>query len=149
MRVFHKSLNVAGETRSDARVASEGPRATVTGGFLVEKRPLPRRAWALACHTRIRAGSPRHAAVYRTFAGDRPPRYGNRRVSCRKTVPLPRRARACPSPCCGLPDVRGGQAPALRYCDIFFPGLSSGVASRPGGLSYRGNGIVRGVTKPF
>ena len=25
LRVFHKSLNVAGETRSDARVASEGP----------------------------------------------------------------------------------------------------------------------------
>ena len=29
LRVFHNSLNVAGETRSDARVASEGPRATV------------------------------------------------------------------------------------------------------------------------
>ena len=27
MRLFHNSLNVAGETRSDARVASEGPRA--------------------------------------------------------------------------------------------------------------------------
>ena len=33
---------------------------------------LLRRAWALACHTRMREGSPRHA----TIAGDRPPRYG-------------------------------------------------------------------------
>ena len=31
-----------------------------------------RRAWALGCHTRRRAGFPRHAAI----AGDRPPRYG-------------------------------------------------------------------------
>ena len=72
LRVFHKSLNVAGETRSDARVASEGSRATVPGGVL-----------------------------------------------SRKTAPLPRRARACPSPCCGLPDNRGGQAPALRYREGF------------------------------
>ena len=71
LRVFHKSLNVAGETRSDARVASEAPRATVSGGFLVEKRPPS----------------------------------------------LPRRARACPPSCSGLPETRGGQAPALRYCD--------------------------------
>ena len=35
-----------------------------------------RRAWALGCHTRIRAGFPRRAAVYRKIAGDRPPRYG-------------------------------------------------------------------------
>ena len=38
---------IAGETRSDARVASEGPRATVKNGL------LHRRAWALAgLHTR-------------------------------------------------------------------------------------------------
>ena len=42
-----------------------------------EKRPLHRRAWALACHTRRRAGFPRHAPVCRTIAGDRTPRYGN------------------------------------------------------------------------
>ena len=96
--MFHKLLNVAGETRSDARVASEGPRATVTGGVLSRKTPLPRRA------------------------------------------------RACRSPCCGLPEARGGQAPALRYCDIFFTYgiiacIETGRArrlekSRPGGLSY-------------
>ena len=31
---------------------------------------------------------PRHAAVYRMIAGDRPPRYGNRTVSEPKTGPL-------------------------------------------------------------
>ena len=60
----------------------------------------PRRAWALACHTRMREGSPRHA----TIAGDRPPRYGE------KNAPSYRRARACPSPC----NDREGQALALR-----------------------------------
>ena len=46
-----------------------------------EKTPsLHRRAWALACHTRRRAGSPRHASI----AGDRPPRSG------KKTAPLHR-----------------------------------------------------------
>ena len=39
LRVFHKSLTVAGEIRLDARVASEGPRATVPGGFLSQKTP--------------------------------------------------------------------------------------------------------------
>ena len=42
------------------------------------------------------------------IAGDRPPRYGE------KTPSPHRRARACPSPCLGLPNDRGGQAPALR-----------------------------------
>ena len=39
---------------------------------------------------------------YGTLAGACPPRYGNRRVSWLQNGPLPRRARACPSPCCGL-----------------------------------------------
>ena len=81
--MFHKSLNVAGETRSDARVASEGPRATVTGGFLGRKTvPFPVG----------RGPVPRRASVYRTFAGDRPPRYGK---TARLTVgrgPVPRHA---------------------------------------------------------
>ena len=64
-----------------------GPRATVT-----KTPPAHRRAWALACHTRMRAGFPRHASVYRSLAGDRPPRYGN------KNAAPHRRARACPSP---------------------------------------------------
>ena len=40
----------------------------------------------------------------RTIAGDRPPRYGEKKRA------VYRRARACPSPC----KDRGGQAPALR-----------------------------------
>ena len=57
MRVFHKSLNVAGETLSDARVASEGPRATVkkTPPLHVGRGPVPRRAWvhrSIAVETR-------------------------------------------------------------------------------------------------
>ena len=50
----------------------------------------------------------------RGIAGDRPPRYGNRTVSWLKNGPFHRRARACPSPYCGLSNARGGQAPALR-----------------------------------
>ena len=60
MRVFHHSLHVA----------------------VKKTPPLHRRARALGCHTRIRAGFPRHASI----AGDRPPRYG------KKTVPFHRRA---------------------------------------------------------
>ena len=79
MRGFHKSLNVAGT----------GHRATVkkTPPLHVGRGPVPR-----------------HAAVYRTIAGDRPPRYGTGRVSWSKNGPLPRRARACPSQCVWLAD---------------------------------------------
>ena len=41
------------------------------------KTVLHRRAWALGCHTRIRAGFPRQRPRNPTLAGDRPPRYGN------------------------------------------------------------------------
>ena len=62
--------------RAIQRSRGTGPRATV-----VEAASLHRRAWALACHTRMRAGSPRHRSVVSssvgTIAGDRPPRYGN------------------------------------------------------------------------
>ena len=59
------------------RSRGTGPRATVkkTVPFIVGRGPVPR-----------------HAAI----AGDRPPRYG------KKTPPLHRRARACPSPCVWL-----------------------------------------------
>ena len=50
---------------------------------------------------------PRHASRTPTFAGDRPPRYGE------KTA-LHRRERACLSPSSVHSNVRGGQAPALR-----------------------------------
>ena len=41
-----------------------------------EKTARHRRARALGCHTRIRAGFPRHRPRTPTRAGDRPPRYG-------------------------------------------------------------------------
>ena len=41
-----------------------------------EKTARHRRARALGCHTRIRAGSPRQRPRNPTRAGDRPPRYG-------------------------------------------------------------------------
>ena len=52
-----RRATLAGETRSDARVASEGPRATVkkTSPLTVGRGPVPRHA---------------------TIAGDRPPHYG-------------------------------------------------------------------------
>ena len=74
----------------------------------------PALRWKKRHPTVGRGPVPRHAAVYRTLAGDRPPRYGNTRVSWAKNGPPSRRARACPSPCCGLSEDRGGQAPALR-----------------------------------
>ena len=118
------------------RSRGTGPRATI-------KNAAPsRRARALGCDTRIRAGFPRHApvcaasirglwaaGVFRSggeIAGDRPPRYEKN-----GTPPPHRRARACPSPCPGLRGNppwslvcgrfpqwwrdRGGQAPARRW----------------------------------
>ena len=74
-----------------------------------EKTPIShRRAWALACHTRLRAGFPRRVSVYRKSRGTGPRATGGENLS------LHRRARACPSPCCDRPNTRGGQAPALR-----------------------------------
>ena len=97
-------------SRSIKRSRGTGPRATVSGGVLGSRTaPFPVG----------RGPVPRHASVYQTFAGDRPPRYGNRTVSRQQNGPLPRRARACPSPCFDLPDIRGGQAPALRYREGF------------------------------
>ena len=44
-----------------------------------DKNATPhRRAWALACHTRMRAGFPRQCPRNPTIAGDRPPRYGEK-----------------------------------------------------------------------
>ena len=42
------TIELAGETRSDARVASEGPRATIENAipFIVGRGPVPRRASA-------------------------------------------------------------------------------------------------------
>ncbi len=72
------------------RSRGTGPRATVR-----EKPSLYRRAWALGCHTRMRAGFPRHAAIARETAW--------------VGVRFSRRS-----------GDRGGQAPALRlgpgYC---------------------------------
>ena len=138
-----KSTNKRGCFINRSTSRGTGPRAAVTGRVLSQKTspfrvgrgPVPRHAavyrkfagdrpprcgngrGSSSKNAPFRVGRgpvPRHAAIYRKFAGDRPPRYGNGRGSSSKNVPLPRRARACPSPCCGLPEVRGGQAPALR-----------------------------------
>ena len=115
LRVFHKSSNVAGETCSDARMASEGaPRyGEKTPPLHVGRGPVPR-----------------HAPVYRKIARDRPSRYGIGTASGPSDVregqalalrgrrfPCHRRAGACPPPCCALPKPREGQALALRYRD--------------------------------
>ena len=76
---------------------------------------LHRRAWALACHTRIRAGFPRHAPI----AGDRPPRYGIQNRPCH------RRARACPSPC--LDREGNGIGPRAFFAQV---GRSRGTGPR-------------------
>ena len=124
----------AGETRSDARVASEGPRATGKNAFPHRRaracpspglaQPNDRGGNPLGCACGIRGPPrygektspftvgrgpvPRQASRNPTIAGDRPPRYGE------KTSPFHRRARACPSPGLAQPNDRGGQAPALR-----------------------------------
>ena len=96
MRVFHNSLNGAGETRSDARVASEGPRDTVMGHLFHRTPPFPVGQWENLSLARLqnapftvgRGPVPRQAALYRKLAGDRPPRYGNRTVSEPKNGPF-------------------------------------------------------------
>ena len=127
---------LAGETRSDARVASEGLRATE------KKRAAYRRARACpspccgppktrggqAPALRAKAG---FSAMRRSGAGAPELRSLGTRVlagetrsdarvaseglrATEKKRAAYRRARACPSPCCGPPKTRGGQAPALR-----------------------------------
>ena len=121
-----------GTGRVSSRSRGTGPRATVSDVFLGSSTAPHRRARACpspCCDLpEVRGGNPLGCAC-----GIRgPPRYGIGRVSSRSrgtgpratvlggflgssTAPLHRRARACPSPCFGLPNDRGGQAPALRY----------------------------------
>ena len=71
--------------------------------------PVVRRAWALACPTRMRAGSPRHA----TIAGDRPPRYGPYQVCMQRSRGTGTRAtvsRAAPFPV--------GRGPVPRHVSV-------------------------------
>ena len=101
-------------------------RSQKTVLVIVGRGPFPRHArspqrhregQALAIQARTKKNARRtgpRATKPKTIAGDRPPRYGI------QNRPSYRRARACPSPCCGLPENRGGQAPVLRYsvvCD--------------------------------
>ena len=110
MRVWHPR---APARRSLKRSRGTGPRPTVarTVSFTVGRGPVPRHA-PIAGEThsdaRMETSEGPRATEPETIAGDRPPRYGSQNGS------LSRRARACPSPCCGLTETRGGQAPALR-----------------------------------
>ena len=106
--------------RSTERSRGTGPRAT-----LKKTPPLPVG----------RGPVPRYAAIYRQFAGACPPRYAE------KNAAPSRRARACPSPCCALPNVRGGN-PLGCACGIRGPpryGIGR-VSSR-----LRGTGSFRSV----
>ena len=111
---------LAGETRSPARVAGEGPRATV-----VKAASIHRRARACPSPCLDRNGKWRWPMddfrVDRTLAGDRPPRYGCeaalRSSLCRAGSPDPASSGS------GDPELRslghagarGGQAPARRF----------------------------------
>ena len=91
LRVFPKSLNVAAETRSDARVETcEGPRATMkkTPPLYVGRGPVPRhrsRARPVGQDRLILPVRAQAIPNYRgethivtmELAGDRPPRYGS------------------------------------------------------------------------
>ena len=122
-----QALALQARTKKNAR--GTGPRATkpktIAGDrpprYGIQNRPL----------TVGRGTGPRHAAVYRKIAGDRPTRYGIQNGSSY------RRARACPSPCCGLPENRGGQAPALRYSVVCDRLIANGRATLNTPLSYR------------
>ena len=89
------------EKRMPLRSRGTGPRATMKKTPALTKQKTPPL-------TVGRGPVPRHASRTPTIAGDRPPRYGRRKI------PFHRRARACPSPCLAHSNNRGGQAPALR-----------------------------------
>ena len=95
--VCPRHLTIAGETRSDARVASEGPRATVSRAapFPVGRGPVPRHAALAGAPFGLRRSRTTVSVPHRAAnAGDRPPRYGMR-GRLRFTVgrgPVPRRA---------------------------------------------------------
>ncbi len=80
------SVGETSRSRCNRAARLPGPRR--------QKVPLHRRAWALACHTRIRAGSPRQRACTwnPTIAGDRPPRYEKKRHFTVGRGPVPRHA---------------------------------------------------------
>ena len=62
----------------------------------------------------FRSVRPKTPLLMMELAGDRPPRYGG------KNAAPSRRARACPSPCSGPPDIRGGN-PLGCACGIRGP----------------------------
>ena len=97
---------------------------------MVKNVPGYRRAWALACHPRIRAGFPCHA----TIAGDRPPRYGKKRPFHRRSSgsPDPEQVRIAWQICQSFRrscPTEGGQRSRGT-------GPRATGKSRPGGLSY-------------
>ena len=117
-----RHATIAGETRSEARMASEGPRPTGPK-TIAGDRPPPYGIRNSLAYRRARA-CPSPCCVNRKIAGDRPPRYGIQNALAY------RRARACPSPC----NDRGGNPLA---CTMASEGHRPTGTSRPGGLSYR------------
>ena len=78
-----------------------------------------RSAWALGCHTRIRAGFHRELPVDRSMARDRPSPYGPGGRFVKKMARY-RSAGACPPRSLGYADDGEGQALALRKGAAFF-----------------------------
>ena len=120
LRVFHNSLNVAGKTRSHARVASEGPRAAMkkTPSLHVGRGPVPRHA---SVEETVLAGVrfSRRASTRRGQAPalrlSRPSPFHRRAVG----NPVPRHASVEETVLAGVrfsrrSGTRRGQAPALR-----------------------------------
>ena len=70
MRVFHKSLNVAGETRSDARVASEGPRATMKKNASLSRRARDRPSPCILLADRLTPVGQDRLILTRSGSGD-------------------------------------------------------------------------------
>ena len=108
--------------RSTGKSRGTGPRPTVLCSLRSPDRKRPRDAQhapftvgeGLSLATQRSRGTGPRPTGPETIAGDRPPRYGIQNGS------FYRRARACPSPGCGLPRDRGGQAPALRAQNDYF-----------------------------
>ena len=122
-----QALAIQARTKKNARGQAPAPRNLKRSRGTGPRATKPRTASLIVG----RGPVPRQRSVSPTIAGDRPPRYGT------QNGPSYRRARACPSPCCGLPENRGGQAHALRYSVVCDRLIANGRATLNTPLSYR------------